>query len=43
MALGCDLEVMGFNFRLVGWDLGGVVGWFNFGHWLVVVVLELWW
>ena len=21
----------------------GVVGWFNFGRWLVVVVLELWW
>ena len=21
----------------------GVVGWFNFGDWLVVMVLELWW
>ena len=22
---------------------GGGVGWFNFGDWLVVMVLELWW
>ena len=28
MALGCDLEVMGFNFGSVGWVLGG-------GGWLV--------
>ena len=23
MALGCDLEAVGFNFGSVGWDLGG--------------------
>ena len=28
VAVGCDLEAVGFNFKSVGWDLGG-------GGWLV--------
>ena len=31
---------------ILGWWVGiwvGVIGWFNFGDWLVVVVPELWW
>ena len=34
VALGCDLEVMGFNFGSVGWDLGGGGGLVQF--WSVV-------
>ena len=36
MAVGCDLEAVGFNFKSVGWDLDG-------GGWLDKLSVIGWW